>query len=110
MFAHKVLCMRCTYFRAMLTGEMKESRAKTITLPDVRRPIFLALLEYLYTDEVRTLFTSFTRMFLALLEQPFTPPTRHASYEHKNENVPCGEYLVLFVSFLGGEKLSVGTK
>lgn len=44
--------MRCTYFRAMLTGEMKESRAKTITLPDVRRPIFLALLEYLYTDEV----------------------------------------------------------
>lgn len=51
-FAHKVLCMRCTYFRAMLTGEMKESRAKTITLPDVRRPIFLALLEYLYTDEV----------------------------------------------------------
>lgn len=52
--AHKVLCMRCTYFRAMLTGEMKESRAKTITLPDVRRPIFLALLEYLYTDEVRT--------------------------------------------------------
>lgn len=53
MHAHKVLCMRCTYFRAMLTGEMKESRAKTITLPDVRRPIFLALLEYLYTDEVR---------------------------------------------------------
>lgn len=51
-YAHKVLCMRCTYFRAMLTGEMKESRAKTITLPDVRRPIFLALLEYLYTDEV----------------------------------------------------------
>ncbi|CAN0532052.1 unnamed protein product, partial [Ectocarpus sp. 12 AP-2014] len=50
--AHKVLCMRCTYFRAMLTGEMKESRAKTITLPDVRRPIFLALLEYLYTDEL----------------------------------------------------------
>lgn len=51
-YAHKVLCLRCTYFRAMLTGEMKESRAKTITLPDVRRPIFLALLEYLYTDEV----------------------------------------------------------
>ena len=55
-YAHKVLCMRCTYFKAMLTGEMKESRARVITLPDVRKPIFLALLEYLYTDEVRRRF------------------------------------------------------
>ncbi|CAM9788441.1 unnamed protein product [Chrysoparadoxa australica] len=51
-YAHKILCMRCTYFRAMLTGDMKESRAREIVLPDVRQPIFLALLEYLYTDEV----------------------------------------------------------
>jgi BTB/POZ domain len=31
---------------------MLESRAKEIVLEDVRKPIFLALLEYLYTDEV----------------------------------------------------------
>lgn len=51
-YAHKILCMRCTYFKAMLTGEMKESRAAEIVLPDVRHPIFLAMLEYLYTDQV----------------------------------------------------------
>jgi leucine-zipper-like transcriptional regulator 1 len=34
------------------SGEMLESRAKEIVLEDVRKPIFLALLEYLYTDEV----------------------------------------------------------
>eukprot|EP00611_Tribonema_gayanum_P011636 TRINITY_DN2194_c0_g1_i1.p1 TRINITY_DN2194_c0_g1~~TRINITY_DN2194_c0_g1_i1.p1 ORF type:complete len:519 (-),score=118.16 TRINITY_DN2194_c0_g1_i1:962-2518(-) len=50
-YAHKILCMRCTYFRAMLTGSMVESRAKEVVLEDVRRPIFLALLQYLYTDE-----------------------------------------------------------
>ena len=27
-YAHKILCMRCTYFRAMLMGEMRESRAR----------------------------------------------------------------------------------
>ena len=50
--AHKVLCMRCSYFRALLTGEMLESRASEIAINDVRHPIFLALLEYLYTDNV----------------------------------------------------------
>lgn len=29
-FAHKILCMRCTYFRAMLTGDMRESREKEV--------------------------------------------------------------------------------
>lgn len=51
-YAHKILCMRCTYFRAMLMGEMMESRAREIELQDVRHPIFIALLEYLYTDHV----------------------------------------------------------
>lgn len=50
-YAHKILCMRCTYFRAMLTGGMSETRASEIVLQDVRHPIFLALLEYLYTDQ-----------------------------------------------------------
>lgn len=72
-YAHKVLCMRCTYFRAMLTGEMKESRAKTVTLPDVRRPIFLALLEYLYTDEVISILHSL--LSVHLLPRTFTGAT-----------------------------------
>lgn len=51
--AHKIMCLRCEYFKAMFTGDMKESREREIVLRDVRRPIFLALLEYLYTDDVQ---------------------------------------------------------
>lgn len=50
--AHKVLCMRCPYFKAMLTGEMVEARARDVVIDDVRHAIFLALLEYLYTDTI----------------------------------------------------------
>jgi hypothetical protein len=33
-FAHKILCMRCTFFRALLTGDMRESREKEVrTMP-----------------------------------------------------------------------------
>lgn len=48
--AHKILCLRCPYFHAMLTGEMMESRLSEVVLPDVRHQIFLSLLEYVYTD------------------------------------------------------------
>jgi hypothetical protein len=51
-YAHKILLLRCTYFHAMLTGEMMESRASEIILPGVKHEVFLALLEYLYTDEL----------------------------------------------------------
>jgi hypothetical protein len=51
-YAHKILCMRCQYFQAMLTGEMLESRQSEVVIPDVRHSIFLALLEYLYTDAI----------------------------------------------------------
>ncbi|GLD93498.1 hypothetical protein PINS_up002090 [Pythium insidiosum] len=51
-YAHKILCMRCGYFRAMLTGEMLESRAREVVINDVRRPIFLLFLEYLYSDDI----------------------------------------------------------
>lgn len=50
--AHKIMCARCKYFGAMLTGEMRESRAREIVIPDVRHSIFLVLLEFLYTDNV----------------------------------------------------------
>ncbi|KAF0687591.1 Aste57867_20710 [Aphanomyces stellatus] len=51
-YAHKILCLRCSYFKAMLTSEMLESRAREVVISDVRRSIFLAFLEYLYTDQV----------------------------------------------------------
>eukprot|EP00928_Gymnodinium_smaydae_P008896 TRINITY_DN1327_c0_g2_i2.p1 TRINITY_DN1327_c0_g2~~TRINITY_DN1327_c0_g2_i2.p1 ORF type:complete len:504 (-),score=110.69 TRINITY_DN1327_c0_g2_i2:52-1563(-) len=50
--AHKLLCKRCPYFRAMFEGQMRESQQKTITINNVPHRVFLALLEYLYTDEV----------------------------------------------------------
>ena len=50
--AHKVLCLRCPYFRALFTGDMRESLMDRIAINDVRKDIFLRLLEYLYTDDV----------------------------------------------------------
>ncbi|KAF1322173.1 Kelch-type beta propeller, partial [Globisporangium splendens] len=37
-------------FVAMLTSDMLESRAREVEITDVRRPIFLSFLEYLYSD------------------------------------------------------------
>ena len=34
--AHKVVCMRCHYFRAMLAGPMREASQTEIALPQVR--------------------------------------------------------------------------
>lgn len=51
-YAHKLLCMRCSYFRAMFDGQMREAQEKRITINSVSHKVFLALLEYLYTDEV----------------------------------------------------------
>uniref|UniRef100_A0A7S2PDR2 BTB domain-containing protein n=1 Tax=Leptocylindrus danicus TaxID=163516 RepID=A0A7S2PDR2_9STRA len=49
-YAHKIILMRCPYFSAMLLGEMMESTQSVITLHEVNFPIFMVLLEYLYTD------------------------------------------------------------
>lgn len=52
-YAHKFLCStRCSYFRAMFEGQMKESQEKTVPIHNVSYGVFLAFLEYLYTDEV----------------------------------------------------------
>lgn len=51
-FGHKVLCLRCPFFHNMLTGEYMEARATDLVLEDIRVPIFLQLLEFLYTDHV----------------------------------------------------------
>ena len=52
-YAHKLLLMRCSYFQALFMGQMKESLQDTIRLDHVRHPVFLSILEYLYTDQLR---------------------------------------------------------
>jgi len=50
--AHKILCLRCPFFKNLLTGEYMESRAREIVMHDVKYATFLFILEYLYCDEV----------------------------------------------------------
>lgn len=52
-YAHKLMLMRCSYFRALFLGEMMESRLATIRIEQVPYHIFLSVLEYLYTDHLR---------------------------------------------------------
>jgi len=50
--AHKIMLMRCSYFKAMLTGNMMEAHQSAIHIEEVSHPVFSAVLEYLYTDEL----------------------------------------------------------
>lgn len=50
--AHKLMCVRCSYFQAMFEGQMCEAEQKTVTINNVNYRAFLAILEYLYTDDV----------------------------------------------------------
>jgi len=52
-YAHKLFLMRCSYFQALILGDMKESNMKTIRIEQVSHPTFLKILEYLYTDQLR---------------------------------------------------------
>ncbi|OQR87784.1 RCC1 and BTB domain-containing protein [Achlya hypogyna] len=58
-FAHRcILMVRCEPLDAMLNGRMLESTAAQIVIPHQRVPqhdVFLAMLEYIYTDAVATL-------------------------------------------------------
>jgi RCC1 and BTB domain-containing protein len=53
--AHRaVLAKRCEHFAAMFRSGMRESSPDAeIPVPNVSRPVFLLLLEYLYADSVR---------------------------------------------------------
>merc|ERR1719506_1972107 len=51
-YAHKLLCLRCSYFRAMFEGQMLEASMKEIVINHVQKSVFLAVLEFLYTDEM----------------------------------------------------------
>lgn len=64
-YAHKLMLTRCPYFHAMFMGEMMESSQNTIRLEEVRHPIFLLILEYLYTDHVTVLLEDAMELFVA---------------------------------------------
>ena len=64
-YAHRVLCLRCPYFKALLTGEMMESQMSEISIEDVSHASFLALMEYLYTDDVEIHFENAMELFQA---------------------------------------------
>ncbi|GKY97564.1 hypothetical protein MPSEU_000714600 [Mayamaea pseudoterrestris] len=52
-YAHKLVLTRCTYFQALFLGNMRESQLESIRMEQVRYPIFMQVIEYLYTDHVR---------------------------------------------------------
>lgn len=62
---HKVMLMRCPYFRAMLLSDMAESTQSVVHLATVRHGIFTAVLEYLYTDNVVIPLDSAMELFVA---------------------------------------------
>lgn len=64
-YAHKIILMRSSYFRAMFSVEMRESTQSTIPLSQVRYPIFLSILEYLYTDAVSINISDAMELFVA---------------------------------------------
>ncbi|OQR94090.1 RCC1 and BTB domain-containing protein [Thraustotheca clavata] len=55
-YAHRcILMIRCEPLDAMLNGSMRESLAAQIVIPHQSHAAFLAMLEYIYTDEVTAL-------------------------------------------------------
>ena len=64
-YAHKLMLMRCSYFRALFLGEMMESKMSVIRIELVSHAIFLKVLEYLYTDSVRISLESAMELFEA---------------------------------------------
>jgi len=53
-YAHRaILARRCEHFAAMFRSGMRESLEREIRIPNVPRPVFLLLMEYVYTDSVK---------------------------------------------------------
>jgi len=63
--AHKIMLIRSSYFRAMLTGCMIEAGQPVIYIEEVSYDIFLKVLEYLYTDQVEVVFEDAMDLFAA---------------------------------------------
>ena len=45
-----VLAARCSYFRGMFESGMRDSGSQRVALDDIQYPVFMALIDYLYTD------------------------------------------------------------
>mmetsp|Transcript_21486 Transcript_21486/g.30089 ORF Transcript_21486/g.30089 Transcript_21486/m.30089 type:complete len:607 (+) Transcript_21486:80-1900(+) len=53
-YAHRsILAHRCDHFAAMFRSGMRESVEREISIPNVSKEVFLLLMEYLYTDNVK---------------------------------------------------------
>jgi len=65
--AHKVICIRCDYFRVMFATDhgFKESQENEISIGDIRYEIFLMLLRYIYTDRQDITLSSAMELFIA---------------------------------------------
>jgi RCC1 and BTB domain-containing protein len=50
-----VLAARCGHFKAMFSSGMRESTESKVMIPNTPHAVFLALLEFLYTDSVDSL-------------------------------------------------------
>mmetsp|Transcript_30091 Transcript_30091/g.39615 ORF Transcript_30091/g.39615 Transcript_30091/m.39615 type:complete len:639 (-) Transcript_30091:210-2126(-) len=67
LYAHRIIIMaRCEPLERMLDGPMREAMEQEISIPDHRYDVFLAFLEFLYTDDVMGLDPSFVEVSFAL--------------------------------------------
>jgi hypothetical protein len=64
-YAHKLMLMRCPYFEALFLCKMRESRMTEIPISQVSYPVFISILEYLYTDQVKMSTSNAMDIFVA---------------------------------------------
>lgn len=65
-FAHRaILAARCPPFAAMLRSGMRESVEGVIPIPNIRRAVFLLLLEFIYCDSVKVPLEESIELYIA---------------------------------------------
>ena len=64
--AHRIiLARRCEFFYKMFTSGMRESTETTIPLSGVSKTVFMLLLHYIYTSEIKIDFTNAVELYQA---------------------------------------------
>jgi RCC1 and BTB domain-containing protein len=65
-YAHRaILAQRCEHFAAMFRSGMRESLERVIPMPNISKPVFLLLLEYIYTDAVKIELEDAVELYIA---------------------------------------------